>query len=167
MLVVKLEQNTGTDLQSQIIGFDGQAETGHGGQAKTGDKDRPASNRLSVSVGKLKQNTETDVLTVKGTVTGFELFNCESNIMCLYSHQLILPWGDMLRAQTHQPMFISCSYCRRIGRLNLYECCDKSMECTSLFVKMGINYPQAKISTKLMKFTVLYMATMKGGKQLL
>ena len=48
-----------------------------------------------------------------------------------------------------------------------YKYCAESMECTSLFVKMGINYPQAKISMKLMKFTVLYMATMKGGKQLL
>ena len=30
------------------------------------------------------------------------------------------------------------------------------MECTSLIVKIGMNYPQATITPKLMKFTVLY-----------
>ena len=33
--------------------------------------------------------------------------------------------------------------------------------------KKGINYPQTIISMKLTKFTVLYTATMKGGKRLL
>ena len=36
-----------------------------------------------------------------------------------------------------------------------------------LFVKMCMNYPQAIISMKLMKFTVLYTATMKGSELLL
>ena len=33
-------------------------------------------------------------------------------------------------------------------------------------VKIGINYPHAIISMKLMKFTELYTATKKRGKQL-
>ena len=41
------------------------------------------------------------------------------------------------------------------------------MECTSFFVKKGISYSQAITNMKLMKFTVLYTATMKGAKQLL
>ena len=36
-----------------------------------------------------------------------------------------------------------------------------------LFVKIGINKSQAISSKKLMKFTVLYTATMKRSKQLL
>ena len=41
------------------------------------------------------------------------------------------------------------------------------MQCISLFVKKGKNYSLAIISLKLMKFTVLCTATIKGGKQLL
>ena len=41
------------------------------------------------------------------------------------------------------------------------------MEYTFLFIEIVIKYPQAIISMKLMKFTVLYTATMKEGKQLL
>ena len=45
-------------------------------------------------------------------------------------------------------MFTSCSYCQNMGCLNFYKHCGKSMECTSLFVKIGIkigvNYRQAK-----------------------
>ena len=32
--------------------------------------------------------------------------------------------------------------------------------------KMTVNYPQAVISTKLTELSVLYMATVKGGKPL-
>ena len=52
-------------------------------------------------------------------------------------------------------------------RLAFYKCCAKSMECASLFVKSGINYPQTIIMMKLMNLTVLYTATMMRGKQLL
>ena len=41
------------------------------------------------------------------------------------------------------------------------------MECASLFKQIGINYPQAIISTKPMKFTVLYTATVYRGMRLL
>ena len=34
-----------------------------------------------------------------------------------------------------------------------------------LFVKIGINYPRAVISPKLLGFTVLFTATMKGGRR--
>ena len=37
------------------------------------------------------------------------------------------------------------------------------MECTSLFVEIGLNYPQAITSMKFRKFTVLYTVTMKVG----
>ena len=43
----------------------------------------------------------------------------------------------------------------------------KGLEQIPLFVQIGINCYQAINSMKLMKFTVLYTATMKGGKQLL
>ena len=43
----------------------------------------------------------------------------------------------------------------------------KSLEQIPLFLQMVINFSQATINTKLMKFTVLYWATMKGGKRLL
>ena len=46
-------------------------------------------------------------------------------------------------------------------------CYDKSLDQIPPFVWICINYFQAIISTKLMKFTVLCTATMKGGKQLL
>ena len=45
-------------------------------------------------------------------------------------------------------------------------CRANSMECTSLFVKIGINYLQATISMKLMEFAVLHTAAMKRGKRL-
>lgn len=41
------------------------------------------------------------------------------------------------------------------------------MECTSVYVKTGISCQQAIISTKLMKFIVLYADPVKGSKQLL
>ena len=44
----------------------------------------------------------------------------------------------------------------------MYKRCAKSMECTFLCVKIMINYPQAIFSMKLMKFTALYTATLKG-----
>ena len=47
------------------------------------------------------------------------------------------------------------------------KCCAESVECIFLFVKIGVKYPQAIISMTLMKFTVLYTATLEGGKQLL
>ena len=50
---------------------------------------------------------------------------------------------------------------------DLYNCWAQSMECTSLFVKIGIDYLQAIISKKLVEFTVLLTATMKGCKWLL
>ena len=43
----------------------------------------------------------------------------------------------------------------------------KNMQCTSIFVKIGINDPQAIISIQLMKLTALYTANMNGGKRLL
>ena len=46
-------------------------------------------------------------------------------------------------------------------------CYAKSLEQIPLFVQIDINYSQAIISRKLMKVTVLYTATMKGGEQLL
>ena len=45
-------------------------------------------------------------------------------------------------------------------------CYVKSLKQIPVFLQTGINYFQA-IGMKLMKFTVLYIATMKGGKQLL
>ena len=41
------------------------------------------------------------------------------------------------------------------------------MDLISLFVKICINYAKEIISMKPLKSTVLYTATMKGGKQLL
>ena len=65
-------------------------------------------------------------------------------------------------------MFVSCSNRKYLGCINFYYvCCAKSMECTSLIVKIGIDYPQAIIRMKQTKFTVLYTATMKGGEQVL
>ena len=46
-------------------------------------------------------------------------------------------------------------------------CYVKSLEQIHLSIQLGINYSQAIISMKLMKFTVLYIATMKGGKWLM
>ena len=37
-------------------------------------------------------------------------------------------------------------------------------QCTSLFVKTSVKYPQVIITMKLTKFTVLYTAIMKGGQ---
>ena len=39
----------------------------------------------------------------------------------------------------------------------------KSMECTSLCVKIGINDLQAIVSIQFMKLTALYTANMNGG----
>ena len=39
--------------------------------------------------------------------------------------------------------------------------------CTPLFVKICINYPKGIMNMKLMNFTVLYAAPVKGGKPLL
>ena len=52
-----------------------------------------------------------------------------------------------------------------MGCFNFYYV--ESLEQIPPCVQTGINYPQALFSTKLMKFTVLYTATMnlmKGGK---
>ena len=66
-------------------------------------------------------------------------------------------------------MFICCSYSnfRDIGCFSLCKCLAQCVECTSFSVKTGMNYFQAVTSMKLMQFTVLYTATMKGGKRLL
>ena len=54
------------------------------------------------------------------------------------------------------------------GMFNFCKCCAKSMECSPLFcVKMGVNYPQAMISVKRMKLSVIYTTAMKGDKRLL
>ena len=45
--------------------------------------------------------------------------------------------------------------------------CVRSLEQIALLVQTGIIYSQTMISMKLMKFTLLYTATMMGGKQLL
>ena len=43
----------------------------------------------------------------------------------------------------------------------------ESLEYISLYAEISINYLQAIINTKFMRFTVLYIATPKGGKRLL
>ena len=65
---------------------------------------------------------------------------------------------DMPQIQTLQLMFISCSYHKNMGCFHFYHV--KSLKWISLFVKIGMNYPQAVISTKLMKFAVLYTVSM-------
>ena len=63
-----------------------------------------------------------------------------------------------------QLMFVSCSYCENVECFSFYKCFATSIKCASLFVKIGVNYPQAIIS---MKVTALHTATIKGGMQLL
>ena len=75
------------------------------------------------------------------------------NTLHVYSKQLIL-------------LFVMCSeYDSAAGVHKLFlmqeqsmfyfhKCYVKKIECTSLLVKIGINYPQAIISMKLMKFSV-------------
>lgn len=83
----------------------------------------------------------------------FKLFR---NTLCLYI--------DTHRGWYH---YWSCTVNTSWAVLTTRKWWAKRMECTSLFVKLGVNYPQAIISRKLMKFTVLYIATLTGAKRLL
>ena len=60
---------------------------------------------------------------------------------------------------------MNCSYCKTWDALILIMCYVKSLEQIPLFVQTGVIYSQALIRRKLMKFTVLYTATVKGDKQ--
>ena len=51
--------------------------------------------------------------------------------------------------------------------LILIMCYVKSLEQIPVSVQIGINYSQAILSVKLVKFTVLYTAIVKVGKWLL
>ena len=88
------------------------------------------------------------------------------NTLRLHLGQLILPLVVCCE-QGHD------GWCHKLFLLQkhwiffFFECSAKSMECTPIFVKIGINYYQEIISMKLKKFRVLYTTTMKGGKQLL
>lgn len=62
--------------------------------------------------------------------------------------------SDVLQTYTHWLMFISCFLCKNMGCFSLYECCAKNISCTSLFAKIGTNYPLAIVSMNLIKFTV-------------
>ena len=70
--------------------------------------------------------------------------------------------GNVLQTWMQWLMSISCSCCKNMKHFNLYNHCAKSMECTPFFLEIGVNDPQAILSTKVMKFNVL-----KGGKWLL
>ena len=70
--------------------------------------------------------------------------------------------GDMLRAKMQQLMFISSSYCQNMECFNFCVMLNVRDEFLS-FVKIGVYYSQAIISTKLVQFSVV----MKGGKRLL
>ena len=90
--------------------------------------------------------------------------NCFANIASIPAAADVTV-GDVLRTETKR----LCSQAVLTARtcfdfVFLYKCCAKSMEYVSLFEKIGINYRQTIISMKLMKTTVLYAATMKGGR---
>ena len=63
---------------------------------------------------------------------------------------------DVHQTQTQRLMFLRCFYCKNKVCFNLCKCYATSMERTSFFGIIGINCPQAVVSTELMKFAVLY-----------
>ena len=52
-----------------------------------------------------------------------------------------------------------------MGCFNVRKCCADSIEFTSFSVKIWISYFRGTISMKRIRFTVLYTATVKGGKR--
>ena len=68
----------------------------------------------------------------------------------------------MCSKHIYMMMFKNCSYCKNLECFKLYKYCAISVECTSLFLKRGMN--QAVISVK---FTMLHTATIKSSSWLL